>query len=58
MPNLTALQAQISDLNAQSADLNVVPSLKVGQLPDTVDLTLNVNDHLPFHGSVEFNNRN
>ena len=58
VPNLTALQAQISDLNAQTADLNVVPSLKVGQEPDTVDLTLNVNDHLPFHGSLEFNNQN
>jgi hemolysin activation/secretion protein len=58
VPNLTALQAQISDLNAQSTDLNVVPSLKVGQEPDTVDLTLNVNDHLPFHGSLEFNNQN
>jgi hemolysin activation/secretion protein len=58
VPNLTALQAQISDLNAQTTDLNVVPSLKVGQEPDTVDLTLNVNDHLPFHGSLEFNNQN
>ena len=58
VPNLTALQAQVSDLNAQTTDLNVVPSLKVGQEPDTVDLMLNVNDHLPFHGSLDFNNQN
>ncbi len=58
VPNLTALQAQISDLNAQTADLNVAPSLKVGQEPDTVDLALNVIDHLPFHGSLELNNQN
>jgi hemolysin activation/secretion protein len=58
VPNLPALQSQINLLNAQTTDLNVVPTLKAGQEPDAVDLMLNVNDHLPFHGSLEFNNQN
>ena len=58
VPNLTALQSQINLLNAQTTDLNVVPTLKAGPEPDAVDLLLNVNDHVPFHGSLEFNNQN
>ncbi len=58
VPNLTALQSQINLLNAQSMDLTVVPTLKAGQEPDAVDLMLNVNDHVPFHGGLEFNNQN
>jgi hemolysin activation/secretion protein len=58
VPNLPALQSQINLLNAQTTDLNVVPTLKAGQEPDAVDLMLNVNDHLPFHGGLELNNQN
>ncbi|MEP7242112.1 MAG: ShlB/FhaC/HecB family hemolysin secretion/activation protein, partial [Gammaproteobacteria bacterium] len=38
-------------------DRVVTPVLKAGAAPGTVDLTLRVEDHLPFHGSVELNNQ-
>jgi hemolysin activation/secretion protein len=58
VPNLPALQAQLSAVNVQTADRTVVPILKAGPVPGTVDLSLTVNDHSPFHGSVEFDNQN
>jgi hemolysin activation/secretion protein len=58
IPNLPALQQQLSAVNQQTADRSVVPILKAGPVPGTVDLALNVNDHLPLHGSVEFDNQN
>jgi hemolysin activation/secretion protein len=58
VPNLTALQKQLSAINVQSSDRAVVPVLKAGPVPGTLDLALNVNDHLPVHGSVELNNQN
>jgi len=58
VPNLPALQEQLQSLNTQTADRVVVPVLKAGSAPGTVDLSLRVDDHLPFHGSVEVNNRN
>src|SRR5262249_39008558 len=56
VPDLPALQQQIAALNTQTADRAVVPILKAGPAPGTVDLALRVDDHLPFHGSVELNN--
>lgn len=58
VPNLPALQAQLAAVGAQTADRQVVPILKAGSAPGTVDLTLKVDDHLPFHGSIETNNQN
>ncbi|HEY0747554.1 MAG TPA: ShlB/FhaC/HecB family hemolysin secretion/activation protein, partial [Steroidobacteraceae bacterium] len=43
--------------NTQSADRSVVPILRAGPIPGTVDLAFKVDDHLPLHGSVEFNNQ-
>jgi hemolysin activation/secretion protein len=57
VPDLLALQRQLAKLNQQSADLSVVPVLSAGSEPGTVDLSLKVNDHLPFHGSVQFDNQ-
>jgi hemolysin activation/secretion protein len=56
--NLPALQQQLSTVNYQTADRAVVPVLKAGPIPGTVDLALNVDDHLPLHGSLELNNQN
>ena len=56
-PDLPALQQEISALNTQTPDRAVVPVLKAGPVPGTVDLTLKVNDHLPFHGSLELNDQ-
>jgi hemolysin activation/secretion protein len=57
VPDLLALQQQLTRLNRQSADLSVLPVLSAGPLPGTVDLALKVDDHLPFHGSVQFDNQ-
>ena len=58
VPNLPQLQSQLSAVAVQSADRSVVPVLKAGPTPGTVDLFLNVNDHLPVHGSLEIDNQN
>jgi hemolysin activation/secretion protein len=57
VPNLPALQRQITDVNAESGDRTVVPVLKAGPVPGTVDLAMRVDDKLPFHGSLELNNQ-
>jgi hemolysin activation/secretion protein len=58
VPNLPALQQEISAVGVQSADRAVVPILKAGPVPGTVDLALKVDDHLPLHGSIEMDNQN
>lgn len=56
VPQLSVLQAELAALNAQTADRSVVPVLKAGPTPGTMDLALNVTDHLPLHGSLELDN--
>ena len=56
VPNLPELQRQLNAVNAQTPDLSVVPVLKAGPDPGTMDLALKVNDQLPLHGSVDLNN--
>lgn len=58
VPNLPELQAQLSAVGVKSADRAVVPIIKAGPVPGTVDLTLKVDDHLPLHGSIELDNQN
>ncbi|MGO9993405.1 MAG: ShlB/FhaC/HecB family hemolysin secretion/activation protein [Steroidobacteraceae bacterium] len=58
VPNVPQLQQQLSAVNVTTADRSVVPVLKAGPVPGTVDLALNVDDHLPLHGSLEFDNQN
>jgi hemolysin activation/secretion protein len=57
VPNLPRLQQEIGAVNAASAELSVVPILKAGSQPGTVDLALNVKDRLPLHASVQLNNQ-
>jgi hemolysin activation/secretion protein len=52
VPNVPVLQDQLSAVNVTTADRSVVPILKAGPVPGTVDLALRVDDHLPLHGSV------
>jgi hemolysin activation/secretion protein len=54
---VSKLQQQLTAVNAGSPDRSVVPVLKAGSEPGTVDLALQVNDHLPLHGSLELNNQ-
>ncbi|HTV33514.1 MAG TPA: ShlB/FhaC/HecB family hemolysin secretion/activation protein [Methylocella sp.] len=56
VPNFNAVTKDIVTLN-QWPDRRVTPALSAGATPDTVDVDLNVEDKLPLHGSVEFNNR-
>jgi hemolysin activation/secretion protein len=54
---LSKLQEQLQAVNSQTADRSVIPVLKAGSEPGTVDLALTVNDTLPLHGSLELNNQ-
>ena len=56
VPNTRELQNDIVALN-QQPDLRVTPRLVAGKTPDTVDVDLDVEDHLPLHGSLEINNQ-
>jgi len=57
VPNLPKLQEEIAAVNAVTANRAVVPVLKAGSQPGTVDLSLNVQDRLPLRASLEFNNQ-
>jgi hemolysin activation/secretion protein len=56
VPNLDDVKRDILALN-QWPDRAITPVLKPGRAPDTVDVDLQVADHLPLHGSLELNNR-
>jgi hemolysin activation/secretion protein len=55
VPNLPELQQQLAAVNSQTPDRSVVPVLKAGPVPGTMDLELKVSDKLPLHGSLELN---
>lgn len=55
VPNFTLAQQQLGTLN-RGDDRRVVPVVKPGRLPGTVDMELQVTDHLPVGGSFELNN--
>ena len=57
VPNLPELSNELTALNRQTPDRVVVPVLRAGPAPGTVDLGLKVQDHLPLHGSLELNNQ-
>lgn len=57
VPDLPALQSELASLNRQTRDRAVIPVLKAGRTPGTVDLELKVDDHLPLHGAVDVNDR-
>lgn len=57
VPQLQLLQQQLTAVNSQTTDRSVVPILKAGPEPGTVDLALKVDDHLPLHASAEVNNQ-
>jgi hemolysin activation/secretion protein len=54
---LSKLQDELQAVNAATPDRSVVPVLKAGSAPGTVDLSLQVHDTLPLHGSLEINNQ-
>jgi hemolysin activation/secretion protein len=56
VPNFNHVTADIVGLN-QWPDRRITPALRAGLTPGTVDVDLNVEDKVPFHASVEVNNR-
>ncbi|MFZ2991030.1 ShlB/FhaC/HecB family hemolysin secretion/activation protein [Ideonella sp.] len=56
VPDFNRVQAQIAALN-RTEDRRVQPVIKPGLRPGTIDVELQVNDSLPFSGSVEVNNQ-
>jgi hemolysin activation/secretion protein len=57
VPHFPDVQSQINAVNRQSPDLTVVPVLKSGDTPGTLDVNLKVKDDSPLHASVDVNNR-
>jgi hemolysin activation/secretion protein len=57
IPDLPALQNEITALNTETADRSITPVLAAGTLPGTVNLTLRVEDKLPLHYSIEANDQ-
>lgn len=55
VPNFAQAQEQLSQVNRQPGR-QVVPLLKPGALPQTMDVTLKVEDNYPLHASLEVNN--
>jgi len=58
VPNISKVQRELQQVRKQSADREVTPVMRAGRTPGTVELELQVKDHLPLHGSVEINGRN
>jgi len=56
VPNFPQLQTELAALGSVP-DLRVTPILRPGSTPGTIDAVLDVDDNLPFHGTVEVNNR-
>ena len=55
VPNFNQAQEQLAQVNRQPGR-QVVPLLKPGSLPQTMDVTLKVEDSYPLHASLEVNN--
>lgn len=58
VPNFPKMQQQLAELSNQSNDRQVVPVLRAGETPGTLEVDLKVKDEMPFHGKVEINSRN
>ena len=56
VPDFNKVSKEILALN-QWGDRQVIPTLTPGFEPGTIDVNLKVNDTLPWHGSIEYNNR-
>ncbi|WP_230874746.1 ShlB/FhaC/HecB family hemolysin secretion/activation protein [Methylomonas sp. LL1] len=58
VPNLPKMQKQLAELAGESTDRQIVPVLRAGETPGTLEVDLKVKDELPLHGKVELNGRN
>lgn len=55
VPNFTYVQQELA--RAQRPDRKLTPLLRPGKAPGTVEVELKVDDELPLHGSIEYNNK-
>lgn len=53
---LSSLQQEIQLANTMNQDLKVVPIIKQGPTPNTIDVELDVVDEFPITGGIEINN--
>lgn len=58
VPNLIEMQAQLTELSKQTGDRTIIPIMRAGKTPGTIEVDLKVKDELPLHGSVELTGRN
>ncbi|MCQ8103514.1 BamA/TamA family outer membrane protein [Methylomonas sp. SURF-2] len=58
VPNFPKMQAQLAELTAQSNDRQIVPILRAGETPGTLEVDLKVKDELPLHAKLEINAHN
>lgn len=56
VPNYKQVSDEIAALN-KSGERTITPALRAGDTPGTVDVDLQVEDQLPLHGTLEFNDR-
>lgn len=56
VPHFPTMQAQLAELG-RSQDMRATPLLRPGKLPGKLEVELAVEDQLPFHGSIEYNNK-
>jgi hemolysin activation/secretion protein len=56
VPDFNALQEQLAAVS-RGSDRRVQPLLRPGHQPGTTEVELKVDDSLPLHGNIEFNNR-
>lgn len=54
---LADVQTQLMQANQKTRDRQVTPVLRAGRVPGAVDMELKVKDDVPFHGSVDVNDR-
>jgi hemolysin activation/secretion protein len=55
--NENAFREQINAVNRRNPDLKVIPVLRPGKGPGTVEVELKVKDEFPLHGGIELNNK-
>lgn len=56
VPYFPQVQRELDALN-RSSDLKAAPVLKAGRSAGTVEVQIEVEDELPLHGSIDYNNR-
>lgn len=55
--NMHMVRTELDDANRLNPYRSIVPVLRPGRVPGTMEVELKVKDRLPFHASVETNNR-